>query len=159
MRVIVGGTFAYMHRGHRALLGKAFGIGDYVYIGLTTDSYVKRLKLHGNIPGYGARKRMVAGFAGRYGKDFEVMPLDDRFGPSTTGEFDAIVVSPETYGTAIEINKIRKAGGLKELRIIRIRYVLAEDSVPISTTRILKGEIDREGKVLRDKSNKTSGRK
>ena len=42
LRVVVGGTFEYMHKGHMALLKKAFDIGDFVYIGLTSDSYVKK---------------------------------------------------------------------------------------------------------------------
>ena len=44
LRVVVGGTFEYMHRGHMALLKKAFDVGDFVYIGLTSDRYVKEKK-------------------------------------------------------------------------------------------------------------------
>ena len=145
MKVIVGGTFGHLHAGHIALLRKAFEVGDYVYIGLTTDDYVRRLK-DPQIPPYNERKRLVRKFAKGLGKKFEIRPLDDSFGPSTTGDFDAIVVTNETFPTAVRINEIRKENGLGELRIIRVDFVLAFDSAPISTTRIMRGEIDREGR-------------
>lgn len=147
MRVIVGGTFGHLHAGHAALLRKAFEIGDYVYIGLTTDDYVKRLK-DPKIPVYAQREALVRRFSEQFGKKFEIMPLDDSFGPSTTGDFDAIVVTKETFPTALRINEIRQKNGLEKLRIVSIDFVLAFDSVPISTTRIMHGEIDRDGKRL-----------
>ena len=153
-RVIVGGTFAYMHRGHRALLKRAFESGDSVYIGLTTDRYVRRMKLHADIPSYSARRSALIDFVKGYGKEFEVAPLNDSFGPSASGSFDVIVVSPETSRIATEINRIRRLKGLKQLRIIRIRYILADDYVPISTTRIVNGEIDREGRILEQRYDK-----
>lgn len=147
MRVIVGGTFGHLHAGHMALLRKAFEIGDYVYIGLTTDNYVRRLK-DPHIPSYNERKELVRKFVLGLGKKFEIMPLDDSFGPSTTGDFDAIVVTRETFPVAVKINEIRKGNGIRELMIIKIDFVLAFDSAPISTTRIMRGEIDREGRMM-----------
>lgn len=147
MRVIVGGTFGHLHAGHMALLRKAFEVGDYVYIGLTTDNYVKRLK-DPQMPPYNERKELVHKFAETLGKKFDIMPLDDSFGPSTTEDFDAIVVTQETFPAAVKINKIRRKNGLGELRIIMVDFVLAFDSAPISTTRIMRGEIDREGRQM-----------
>lgn len=149
MQVVIGGTFGFLHDGHKALIRKAFAIGDYVYIGLTTDRYVRIIKSRAKIPGYSERKKKLERFARKYRKNFKIMPLNDRFGPSTTGDFDAIVVSEETLHTAREINKIRKEKGLKRLRIVKVRYVLAEDSVPISSSRIAKGEIDIHGTLAK----------
>ncbi len=145
MRVVVGGTFAYLHKGHMALLSKAFEIGDYVYIGLTTDEYVRRTKGHCGVPDYSSRERALMEFARGLGKRFDIVPLNDRFGPATTGDFDAIVVSEETFPIAQEINRLRRASKLTPLSVIRIGYVLAFDSAPISASRIIKGEIDRDG--------------
>ena len=145
MRVVVGGTFAYLHKGHMALLSKAFEIGDYVYIGLTTDEYVRRTKNRCGVPDYSSRERALREFVRGLGKRFDIVPLNDRFGPAATGNFDAIVVSEETFPIAQEINQLRRASKLTPLSVIRIDYVLAFDSAPISASRIIKGEIDRDG--------------
>jgi pantetheine-phosphate adenylyltransferase len=60
------------------------------------------------------------------------------------------VVSDETRPGALEINETRKKNGLKTLEIISIPLVLADDQKPISSTRIKKGEIDKEGRILAD---------
>lgn len=148
MKVIVGGTFGYLHKGHRELLSKAFEMGDSVYIGLTTDEYVRKAKNSRRIPDYSERESLLRKFVGRFGKKYEISPLNDRFGPSTTGDFDAIVVTAETLPTALKINRIRSRSGLKPLAIVKIDYVLSSDSVPISTSRIIKGEIDSEGNLI-----------
>jgi pantetheine-phosphate adenylyltransferase len=148
MRVVIGGTFAYLHRGHQHLIRKAFEIGDYVYIGLSTDRYSSVVKMRETVPRYPVRKKTLTSFVKRFGKKFSVMPLEDKFGPSTTGKFDAIVVTRDTLHTALQINSIRKSRGLSPLRIFKVEFILASDSRPISTTRIVNGEIDRHGNVL-----------
>ena len=42
--VVLGGTFDGLHAGHRAILSKAFEVGEFVTIGLTTDEYVNNIK-------------------------------------------------------------------------------------------------------------------
>ncbi len=148
MNIVIGGTFGYLHKGHVALISKAFELGDFIYIGLTTDAYVLRAKPGEDVPPYVERKAALDKLAHSLKKRYTIGPLEDRYGPSTTGNFDAIVVSEETYKSALEINRIRKKNGLNELRIIKIAYVLADDLKPISTSRILKGEIDKDGKKL-----------
>jgi len=63
-------------------------------------------------------------------------------------DFDAIIVSPETHGNAIEINDKRQSLGKKPLRIIEIDYILGEDNKPISSTRIYNEEIDVDGHII-----------
>jgi pantetheine-phosphate adenylyltransferase len=46
-------------------------------------------------------------------------------------------------------NELRRAKGFSPLKLETIDYVLADDSQPISSTRIRKGEIDAEGKMLK----------
>ena len=149
LKVVIGGTFGYLHRGHKALLTKAFEIGDYIYIGLTTDKYVQTMKNAKEIPSYTERETLLRKFVGKFGKKFEIAPLDDKFGPATTADFDAIVVTKETLPTAMEINHIRENSELPALSIVVIEFILAFDSMPISTTRIINGEIDRNGTLVR----------
>ncbi len=148
MRAILGGTFGSIHKGHIALISKAFEIADYVYIGLTTDAYVRAHGKSPRTPRYAARRRNLYRIAKKYGKKFEIRPLRDRFGPATSGEFDLIVVSEGTFKTAVEINAIRAMNNLKPLAIKKVKYVLAKDRIPISTSRIILGEIDASGNLL-----------
>ena len=147
MRAVMGGTFAYLHKGHRKLLSKAFSIGDYVYIGLTTDKYaIKNKKVL--IEPYVKRRSTITEFVKKFGKKFDVKPLHDMYGPSTKGKFDIIVVTKETARIAKEINRIRKKKRLKKLRIIVVNYAMAYDRRRISSHRIYRKEIDSNGRKL-----------
>ncbi len=145
MRVVIGGTFENLHKGHIALISKAFEIGDYVYVGLTTDRYVRKTKPGRRIAGYFERKRALDRLLKSFKKRYQISPLDDKYGPSASGRFDAIVVSKETLPTALRINKIRRGRGLEPLLIVKIEYVLGKDGKPISSSRIARDEIDRFG--------------
>ncbi len=150
-RVVIGGTFSIIHKGHLKLIEKAFRLGDRVYIGLTSDAYVLRHKLM-PIKEYSKRKSELYSIAKRFaektGARFSISRINDRYGPSTTGNFDVIVVSPETFSAAREINRISKAKGLRQLKIAKVSYALAYDKKPISSTRIAFGEIDEEGRKV-----------
>ena len=78
------------------------------------------------------------------------MPLNDPFGLTISGkELDALIVSKETQRTAEKINEKRQISKLPPLEIIAVKMVPAENNVPISTTRIRTGEIDRNGHLLK----------
>jgi pantetheine-phosphate adenylyltransferase len=62
---------------------------------------------------------------------------------------EALVVSQETRRTAEKINEKRQKAGLPLLKIITVDMIPAENQAPISTTRIRRGEIDRNGHILR----------
>jgi pantetheine-phosphate adenylyltransferase len=149
-KVAVGGTFDQLHRGHRALLGKAFEVGEKVVIGLTSDEFVAKMaKPHKTAP-YNRRKRELEvflkekGFEGRA----EIVPLKDSLGLMMAKDFDALVVSEETAKVGEAINKKRLQVGFAPLQIVTVLLVPAENCIPISTTRIRSGEIDRNGHML-----------
>lgn len=145
-KVAVGGTFDKFHKGHRRLLEEAFRIGDEVIIGVTSDYFGGK---KGDIDPCDTRMSNLRDFLSQYPQKFSVVRLDDSYGPTIhESEFDAIVVSKETEPGALKINKIRRKNKIPYLDIIVIDMVSADDGVPISSTRIRKGEIDRMGHIL-----------
>ena len=138
-KVVVGGTFDFLHRGHKTLVNKAFEVGEHVIIGLTSGS----MKKHA-LP-YEERRKKLEAFVKNKGK-YEIVEIFDPYGIAVDmKDLEAIVVSKETKARAEEINEIRKNRGLLPLKIIEISMVLAYDGKPISSTRIRKGEIKEDG--------------
>ena len=150
--VAVGGTFDEFHRGHRTLILKAFEVGELVLIGLCSDDLVKKLnKPHITAP-YEQRLDELKVFLREHGllERAEIIPLSDAYGVTLSeGRLEALVVSKETELTALKINERRKKIGLAPLHIVTISLVPSENHSPISTRRIRRGEIDREGRLLK----------
>jgi pantetheine-phosphate adenylyltransferase len=79
----------------------------------------------------------------------EIVPLNDAYGLTVSGKgLEALVVSEETAKTGEAINKARRDVHHKPLEIIVVNLVPAENHCPISTTRIRRGEIDRNGHLI-----------
>jgi len=149
--VAMGGTFDVLHRGHRRLLRQAFSIGNKVMIGVTSDQFARTLHKPHKFDTYSKRKKDLERLLSRWGvlSRASIVPLDDRFGPTIRAQkIQALVVSRRTLKTAYEINAKRKAKGLRPLAIQPIDLILAEDRRPISSTRIRRGRIDREGRLI-----------
>lgn len=149
--VAMGGTFDVLHRGHRKLLREAFNVGRKVMIGVTTDEFARTLHKPHKFDVYSKRKKDLERLLTRWGvlPRATIVPLYDRFGPTITNRhIDALVVSRRTMGTADVINARRKATGLRPLALDPIDLILADDRRPISSTRIRRGRIDREGRLL-----------
>lgn len=150
-KVCVGGTFDRIHKGHKELLKKAFeiaGKNGKVIIGLSDGDLIKE---KANCMDFEERKKRLEEYLNS--KDFEnyeIVPIYDRYGKTLEEDFDVIVVSEETHHIAEEINRIRKERGMKEMEIVSIPMVLAEDGRPISSSRIKKGEIDENGRCIKD---------
>lgn len=149
--VAVGGTFDEFHKGHRALIMKAFEVGDHILIGLCSDEFAAKLWKNHEVAPYDERLNDLDNFLKKRGLlgRAEIVPLHDPYGPTVScEEIEAIVVSCETEPRAHEINEIRKKKGLPPLTIVAIEMIPAENHVSISSTRIRFGEIDREGRLL-----------
>ncbi|HUK84659.1 MAG TPA: phosphopantetheine adenylyltransferase [Candidatus Acidoferrum sp.] len=151
-KVAVGGTFDELHMGHKALISKAFEVGEKIVIGLSSDEFVSKMSKTHKTASYSERFKELytylenAGLANRA----EIVPLKDPYGLTISGkDLDALVVSKETKSIAEKINEVRNKAGLKRLKIVTVDMVQAENSIPISTTRIRKGEIDRNGHMMK----------
>ena len=151
-KVAVGGTFDQLHKGHIALICKAFEVGQYVVIGLTSDAFVAKLGKPHVTASYEERRRELEAFLWQTGlvSRSQIVPLDDALGRTMSAEgIEALVVSKETEKTAEAINVKRVKAGMSPLKIVTVRMVQAYNKMPISTTRIRSGEIDRDGRILK----------
>jgi pantetheine-phosphate adenylyltransferase len=153
----VGGTFDELHRGHRALLIKAFDISERVMIGVSSDEFVKLMNKPHRTARYEQRTRELRDFLKDQGilQRAEIISINDAYGGVLLSKdpIEALVVSRETEPVALGINEKRKGIGIDPLRIIVIDMVSSENHKEISTTRIRTGEIDREGHLLKRKQN------
>lgn len=148
--VAVGGTFDLLHPGHIELLEKALEIAERITVGLTTDQMVSQMYKNHDVEDYETRLSRLKSFLGErdaLGRT-EIIPLEDSFGPTVIeDDFDVVVVSRETLPGAKRINELRESKRMIPLEIVVIDMVLDEDSVPISSTRIRQGIIDRWGRL------------
>lgn len=151
VKVVIGGTFDTLHKGHKAFLKRAFSLGDEVLIGLTSDRMAGGKPISPGIADFRTRERNLRAFLS---KNFPKRPclvvkIEDPFKPTLREDIDVIVISPGTRKNADKINLLRSREGLKPLKIVQIPWVLAEDGKPISDLRIRRGEIDRKGHLLK----------
>ena len=150
MKVCIGGTFNILHKGHKFLFKIAFqvaGSDGKVYIGLSDGKLLENKKF---VNSFEQRTEALTEYLNNQGFEgcFEIKPIFDKYGFAADGNWDAIVVSPETLEKSRHINEKRIEKGLKPLIIVEVPYVLADDNLPISSTRIYNKEIDEEGKSI-----------
>ena len=150
MKVCFSGTFNILHKGHKHLIDKAFqiaGKNGTVYIGITKGEILKKKKFTKPLTERTDALKEYLSSKG-YNKRAVIKEIFDEYGPAADGDYDAIIVSPETFKNAEDLNIKRVGAGKKPLKIVKISYVLAEDKKPISSTRIYENEIDDEGRVI-----------
>ena len=149
MRICIGGTFNRLHKGHKLLIDTAIrraGKKGFVFIGLSTGELLSKKSF---VEPYEVRRNLLLDFLNTKTNLPTVLiePITTVEGPTLQMNFDEIIVSFETKEVAKKINKKRNERGLKEMNIIAIPLVLAKDEKKISSTRIINGEIDNNGKI------------
>ena len=159
MKVMVGGTFDPLHIGHQLLLRRSFmtsGPGGHVVIGLSADPFAA-CKQH-PVRSYAVRFDELTAWIDnqKFAASYEIEPLYDQYGSALTQNFDALVVSYETFQVGNEINRKRKEIGKAMVDLYQIQCVLAEDGKAVSSTRIYRGEINRYGEPVAEEEFFTS---
>lgn len=153
-RVFVAGTFDRLHTGHDAILTAACEAGEHVTIGLTSDVFVKKYKIHDSlfiIQPFELRKQRLLEWIRKNGCEnrASVIPIDDPYEPAASlTDLEVLVVTPETKSRGEEVNRIRKEKGLAPLGLLVVPLVSAADSKPVSSTRVRNGEVDKAGRLV-----------
>ncbi len=151
-KVVVGGTFDFLHDGHKAVLSKAFEVGDKVLIGIVSGHLELRKDCAG-IQSLQHRMEKLKSFLRARGwiDRAELEIISDPLGSTgVDGELEAIVITEETRLGADQVNKYRNEKGLEELEVVEVPIVYADDCRPISSIRIRYGEIDVHGNLKKD---------
>jgi len=152
--VAMGGTFDILHIGHIELLKKSFEIGKFVIIGLSSDNLVKERLMKKINNSYEVRKQnLVKIIEMEVGSNFyEITKLEDVFGPLMFSEkVDCMVASTETSYKGKHVNEVRTRMGLPVIDIVSVELKLAQDGLPISSSRIRANDIDQMGNTIKNK--------
>ncbi len=158
MKVALGGTFDPIHDGHRALFERAFELGD-VTVGLTSDELAPKTRREDReVRSFDRRKRdlenELSTYAEEHDREYDVRELDEPTGIASEEQFDVLVVSPETETGGKRINEIRRERGHDELDIEVVDHIYADDGDVISSTRIVRGEIDEHGNLTPERDGR-----
>lgn len=149
--VAMGGTFDIIHKGHIALISKAFLISDQVMIGLTSDDFARN-KGKKIFNSYRDRLDNLQNVINEMfpKSKYQIIELKGDFGPAVLEEsVKALIVSEETQDKGGILNEMRAKRGIPPVDVIIVPIELAQDNNKISTTRIRNSEIDINGNILK----------
>ncbi len=146
-----GSMAASSHGGSRAKPRHAGSkVDSHLLIGLMSDDWLKKQK-KGAQPSYAQREKNLRLLLAQMKllPHCSIFELNDKLGPAVFDcGADTLVVSQETQKTGEEINRHRIRKKLPPLRLIVVPLSLAQDGLPISSSRIDAGVIDANGRRL-----------
>lgn len=137
----MGGTFDHLHEGHKFLLKTALSLSEKVEIGLTTQNLLENKKYASKLEDYQTReknlKKFIISFADLKRVNIaEIKDWDDMNKYAQDPEYEALIVSQETYENAVKLNENREKKGLNPLILIVIPIIKDKKNNKISSTSI-----------------------
>lgn len=141
-KVSVSGTFNRFHKGHRALIDKAFEVGDEIYIGITSDEFASTKSV--DVADFETRKKAVDDYVSTKGKPYHFKRIDDPLELGFMKDMDILVVSEETVVNGRKIVESLAMDG-KRLELVVIPMVGSKKTDKISSSGIIEGLYDENG--------------
>ncbi len=137
----MGGTFDHLHEGHKFLLKTALGLSEKVEIGLTTQNLLENKKYASKLAVYQTSKKNLKKFIIYLGdikrvNIAEIKDWGDMSKYAQAPEYEALIVSQETYENAVKLNENREKKGLNPLILIVIPIIKDKKNNKISSTSI-----------------------
>lgn len=153
-QIICGGTFDLLHEGHKAFLRFAFTMGEHVLLGLTSDEYAQRIK-NEHISLFKNRKKALESFLEKENvlSRLQIVKIDSKFDETQikNTKDTALLVSYETYPTALQINDERQKNNLEPLDLLLFPLVSSSISEKLSSSDIREGVINAQGMLMPEK--------
>lgn len=149
---VLGGTFDRFHLGHQKLVNTAFEHSEKVTIGLTKPALYQNKFLAYLIENYLIREDTLKKYLKERGFEdrAEIIPIDDIYGTTLQDRnIEAIFATDENLQNVNLINAKRREIEFPELKVIIVPYVLDAGGKKITSERIRKGEIDKNGFVYK----------
>lgn len=147
----LGGTFDHFHLGHQHLLQFALGLADQLIVGVVSNPLPFTKIFPDSLEAYSTRVKHLEQFAtdNQLSKRLTFTPLTDVYGPTLSQpQIDLLVVSPLTLSGGQQINQKRAELNLPALSIKVTDLVTDQTGIPISSSRIRQGLINRQGEAF-----------
>ncbi|KAG9457101.1 hypothetical protein H6P81_001609 [Aristolochia fimbriata] len=147
--VVLGGTFDRLHDGHRKLLEASANLArDKIVVGVCTGPMLAKKELADIIQPIETRMKAVEDYIKsiKPGLTVHVEPITDPYGPSIVDDkLDAIIVSKETLGGGLSVNKKRAERGLAELQVEVVDLLLeGANHEKLSSSALRRAEAEKE---------------
>lgn len=149
-RLIAGGSWDRFHAGHRYFLLAAFEHGKHVAIGVTSDAMLAEKADDADssdFEPFEERERHVERFLDQFGLTDRatITQIDDYQGTAVDADSGVLLVTEDTLENGKQVNQDRLEQGKTPLNLAMVQQITGADGAVISSTRIRKNEIDRDG--------------
>jgi len=127
----MGGTFDHIHAGHMLMLAAASqAVTKRLHVGVTGPEMLTKKNYADQLESIESRTSRVRQILSEQNPELEldVFTLHDPYGPTLTGDIDAMIVSEETRGfTEEKINGVRVQNNLSAMHILSVPLLSPPD--------------------------------